>query len=892
MNFITFPAQATNLFPAANLTSGGQLVTEFNMRSREMVVTDPRIDYQVGPSFVHGTKDFEVSVLSDAGGALINGYTLSIAPGRAVINGHYVETLVPMTIDLVEANAALASQSRPILKGTLGIGIRTFYSTDETVAGSILVENEQDMLMGIQLVVLPLEEIITPSDSPTDQSRVTADVLLATFTYLNNKISAIKNLTSKMQYIPSERVRNLNEIVSSSYITKRGLNSKKLYAFAGKGTDPETGLDTWEDVTDSMIVWDVEPTRTQVPSPYREAQIVALPSGAYFVLPHKQVAGMSGDNGNAEYYAPKIIEIPSADYTTSSTGMVNKEYTAQIKDIADKVSQFRTSLTGKQIYFMESRAMDDETLPPINDLWQCGDYILVRSDYFYLGDSDSESAPSTMYVVLPGQVLTTQFVSSGDGDTFNDVPVPASISGVELGYQNWYEASGKPEPETVDPEFYPEFFSPSDHVRGIPGTTGDWVDYFRIRYYRQDVPDHGYTDYFYAVKTAGPREWSGAVLVTGSISLATEEIIGGFLNTSDDAIDYGYVRLDETGHLRLVDYNLLRSGTLAYQLGQDITLPSTDDLAEIQNNLNEYVNERVAFPSTMSHGALSPMIHVYIDIPESEEAAELEISGIDSRFNTAVCLHIQGNAGSNVAINISDCEKIMIDPDISGTPVINIFRCNLFYDSTVFEYIKNCERDPSIYGDFNGFRDLTIWYEKIDNEHPDLQVNGMTVSEINSAVIAADINYWREDGTAANDNDYLIALKSITFSGEGDIIGLEVLAANNSTDNIAQGEKIIVGEFVLPQGSSLVYPVACLTRKLKVTGNFTTAYYSDENWYVTNNSFSLETGVYTTEANPGTLLGTVAFHSTTTLIPSTIPQTSISVWEPDEYQIFRGGSIS
>jgi len=119
-----------------------------------------------------------------------------------------------------------------------------------------------------------------------------------------------------------------------------------------------------------------------------------------------------------------------------------------------------------------------------------------------------------------------------------------------------------------------------------------------------------------------------------------------------------------------------------------------------------------------------------------------------------------------------------------------------------------------------------------------------------------------------------------------------VLVANNSTDNIVQGDKIVVSDFVLPQGSNLIYPIACLTRKLKVSGEFTSAYYSDENWYVTNNSFSILTGVYNPYSVDDSMKGTAAFHSVTTLVPSTISQTSIDAWEPDSYHIFAGGAIS
>ena len=54
MNFTSFPVNTTNIFPCANTTKGGQLMTEFNLRSRESVGVDESIQYMSGLSYVHG----------------------------------------------------------------------------------------------------------------------------------------------------------------------------------------------------------------------------------------------------------------------------------------------------------------------------------------------------------------------------------------------------------------------------------------------------------------------------------------------------------------------------------------------------------------------------------------------------------------------------------------------------------------------------------------------------------------------------------------------------------------------------------------------------------------------------------------------------------------------
>lgn len=881
MNFITFPVGTTNLFPAANSVSGSQLLSEWNLRSREMVSTDSTITYQVGSSFTHSLDDYEVSIYTDEAGRLINSYTIKIAPGRAIINGHYVENLAPMIVDLVEANAKLKEQAREPLRGPLTVGLRAFYATEATVAGSLLVENEDEYFLGIQTVILPSSEFITPIDSPDDPSKVTADLKLATFNYVNNNITSIKNSEDKLKFLSANRISQFDSVISSQYISKKGLNPKKLYAFAGKGKNPETGLDTWEDVTDSMIVWDDNPVRTMIKPSYKEATFVASGDSNYFILPHKQVEGMTDDTGETEYYASKILELPVADYSASTPGIVNKSYTQQVKRLSDKIEEFRTTLTGKQIYYLETK--DDETvLPSINPAWNVGDYVLVGEDNSGDVANDGVRAPATMYVILPGIVESIIFSTRVD----NDDNVPSSLTGVELGLLEWSEAKRQSEPDTTDPEYYPEFFTEEDAPRGTPS-----VDYFRLRYLREDK---SFSNYYYAVATAGKREWSDYIWITGQIPLAGESVIGGFLNASEELTDYGYVTRDSTGHLRLIDYGLLRSGTLAYQLAEDLTLPSGVETSEIQTYLAEYVNQRVAFPNQAQLDSGSPnVIHIRISLTEAaeEEEAEINIADIDSRFNTAVCLHISGTATRTTTINIYDCQKLRIDPVIEGTPIINIYRTNLYYDAQVINYIRTCERTVSTDDTFTGLENVTFWYQKYEDDDPNLVVDHMTISELDAPVIPNETDYWQELGTAANDNHYLSALKSITFADNGDIVGCGLLVANNSTDNVDPGDKIVVGDFTLPQGSGLIYPKSSLTRPLKVTGTFVSAYCSDGMWYVTNTSFSALTNVNDPYDQSPVATGNIAYHSTTTMIESDLAQTSIPVWESDSYHLFYGGSI-
>ena len=880
MNFITFPVGSTNIFPAANSTAGSQLLSEWNLRSRETIATDSSIDYMTGFSYVHSSKDFEISLKTDLAGNIVSYSTIEIAPGRALINGHFVETLAPMTIDLLEANAKLKSQSRNPLKGSLVIGIRAYYATEATLAGTLLVENQDNMYLGVQMIILPPEEFILPIDSPDDPSKITAHLKLGTFNFTNNKITSIVNNEDKVRYIPANRLMSIDDIISGSYISKVGLNSKKLYSFAGKGTDPSTGLDTWEDVTDSTLIWDANPARTSTPPPYSESTFLASESNVYLVGVHKQVYGMTDDEGNPEYYAPRLLPLPTADYSTNTPGVVNSAYTKQIKNLADKVEQFRTTLHGKQIMFMEVKT-DQDTLPAINQAaWSVGDYVLVGLDYTAADETDVVRAPSTMYVVIPGLVTEIAY----DSTVENSDAIPPQLTGTELGFLDWYQANRQTEPDTQDPSNYPPFYDDTDGIRGLPN-----VDYFRCKY---TYTDGTFKNFYYRVSATSKWAWSTAVYISGEVPLATETEIGGFLNVDTTATDYGYVYRDEAGRLRLLDYDLLRSGTLAYQISSDLVIPSGISAVEVQNYLDEYVNQRIAFPNAAKLNAGSPnTIDIYMTLPEEAENNIINIYNVDSRFDTAVCIHISGSATTTTTINLVDCQKIRIASDIQGSPIVNVIRCGLYYDPVVFNYIRTCTRSQASTDKFTGLADITLWYDMYDAEDPNLLVDGMTVSELDGTIVTTEMNYWSPVNAEANDNEYVSALKSITFAGNGDIVGCGLLVSNQSTDNVVPGEKIIVGTFSLPQGSGLVYPTACLTKQLKVTGTFTSAYLSNGDWYVADTSFSALTQVYDPYSQAIEAVGNIAYHTKTTLVPSAITQTSIAAWEPDTFHLFYGGSI-
>lgn len=529
-------------------------------------------------------------------------------------------------------------------------------------------------------------------------------------------------------------------------------------------------------------------------------------------------------------------------------------------------------------------------------------YILVGKDCsLNVGAVDpNQSAPSTMYVILPG-FLTEVTDISGEGITENN------FDGVELAraYYTFDDADRiedeDPEPEKSNKHWVLKDGDENPIYRGCEGD-----DYFTliyehiIRSYDADgvedkEPKTEITTYYYGVThTDGSRSYSGAIMITPQIPFATESIVGGFLNVPENTRDADYVYLDETGHLRLLDYALLRSGTLAYQLGEDYATPAGLDIAAIQSYLDEYVNQRIAFPNANQiQNAENPnIIDITIDITQSDADIEdqiLNIYDIDSRFNTAVRINILGSANSSVTINVSDCARVIINPIIEGTPVINLYRSNLYYNATVLNTL-------------NTIADMGLWYEKLHNSDPDITVEGMTVrlvknpSDFNSDYSIAAAEFWSEDNV--NDFHFKVALQSISFSSTGYLTGCTVLVANDTTANIVSTGRFVIHwkDFKLPQGT-LTYPEKRFRCAIKVTGQFIHSYKNNDStnpsYCIQNTSFSLKTQYYEEDLEyltDGFHTGEGAFLVDAFLVKDADAE-DIDVWTKGEYHVFSGKII-
>jgi len=935
MHFITFPVASTNIFPLVNSTHGGQLVTEYNLKAREMVATNPDVKYPIGPSFLHSSDDFKVKLLENSdvppysntktynkgdycsynndtyvcivkittpesfnpnhwAKTVISNSILQIDPGRAVINGHYVESLAPMMIDLNAVNAELRQQQQDPLYGNLSIGIKTYFSTENTMSGSMLVENTDNMYVGVQLVIERSSAFTTPNDVPdaSQEGIATADLKLADFVYINGVVasSSIALNPDATKYIPAQRIVDFN--LDDRYASFDDLVDKLFYTCSGSSG--------WCDSTGSIMIWDSHSEdswgTTPPPAGLDEAKFIQDDNGeVHFVIPHKQPdAEIYNDQGQRMYYAPKDIKLPSANYATNSAGVVTSEYTQYIKNLANTVNTYKAFTNGKQIAYWETLSADSKgnlnhDFPSDLSSYNVGDYILVREDFTTSNNADLGAAPSTMYFAIPGGVTSIAWNGTNKPSGFR-LAEPVVL----------WEGEGATQPTSSSPnaEELKEMF-------GYDTYSGVNNDYFEIQFH--DRNDEHTTSYYYKVTGTSPKLWSAPVLLNGGIPLATNVQVGGFYNiTSDSAYtDAGYVYLDESGHLRLMDYGLLRTGALAYQLGADVTVPAKMTRDYVQNYLDEYVNARVAFKVVDTSADLSTnstMVNVTIPLPEE---GVLNIYNIDSRFNTGVYLHFTTDDTSknysNVVINILDCQKVRIDSSITtwtSGPVINIFRSCLYYDVPVINYIKTCDVSvPSVretlfpdYVGYTGFDNLSLWYAKFKSNDPDLTVNGMEVMLPEADLTPQEISFWST--TVPGDNHYFYALRSVSLSTSGIIIGFSLYVSNGSTrQTLEPGHTIIGGSFVLPQGASLNYPQTCITHPLKVTGTFTTAYQDSTHtkWITTDTSFTALTGTY--DSDLGMQKGSIAFNSNTYMVDTTYTNVAtIDGWDVGTYHIFYGGT--
>lgn len=405
MDFIKFSSATCTVFPIANSKSGGQLVNEQNLRARESVSTDPNITYTSHVSYTHSMRDFAISMGQ-------NQNSISISGGRCVLNGHYFESVAPIEVDILGKG----------LHGKLKVGLRAYYSTDATLSGSLLPEDNNYMFTGIRVVILPESDFILPSDSPDDEMAVTAHLYLGSFVY-NDRILAdtITQNENKVGSLPADRVVGLGKALEGKYLTSNAIYPSGIFTMEGRGSKDGSLISkpTWSNSTNSLMLWDNNTEVTTTKPSLQSAQFNTYPNGnrVYTLLqiPHKQIDGYyeavpngSGTTYRRLYFPTKNLTLPLADFDRGTAGTVDRNYTNKIKDLAKKFDTIYLLPNGKQRAFIEeitSVEGRDNQLPQINGNWNYGDYVIVRNDLSLELTNEPISTVTTMYVVLGPYVI-------------------------------------------------------------------------------------------------------------------------------------------------------------------------------------------------------------------------------------------------------------------------------------------------------------------------------------------------------------------------------------------------------------------------------------------------------------------------------------------------------
>ena len=848
MQFSLFNARTVNIFPASNTTNGGQLVTEFNLRALHSVDTNEDIEYVIGHSFTHNVHDFDISYDKTKGNAVF-----TIAPGRAIINGHYFETFAPIDVNIAEGNSFEVSHGGYAVDGELIVGLKMMYATNTTLIGEM---DKDGNYIGVQVVVLPPRQFICPGDIPAslkDESVVTAHIRLGSIVYDERGIvgkSIIQN-TEKTRYFDFSRIINAEKDLDGSYFSKKGLNPNRLYTVATKVYQDKDGVDRASaefcDSVDSLMIWDSSClTFSQVAGRKNYYDIMKYRAGQYpqatflvtedgtgvdLHIPHKPVDSSKGSHNSDSDFVPMSLPLPAADFVSGSPGIVTKQYTKKVRNVLNQIYTLQTLHAGNGIQRMFIEELQDrEDLPSISDLKaNDGDYIIVRIDTTIDADGDNAgySWPSTMYIALPGVVNKIEYVTG-------------SVSGKCLDTKDLGDKD-----VSSDPNIYNTYFDLQNY-RGDAANN----DYFTVLGKNSSGQKISAR---YKVTSTGKREWSNPVFITGQLELAYYDKVGGFLDVpSDDThyMDGGYVGLDGDGHLKLLDYDLLRSGLLAYQLGSDKEYTGLD-IQSLQDALDKDVNDRIAFPNFTSSVSGCNIINLTLELPDIGDESDtqvVEVRGIDSRFNTALYVHILGEAGPNVVIRFIDCEKLIIDSNMSNEFKIELYRCNLYYDSHVINRMSI-------------IKNLSLWYEQFSDDDANLLVDGMTVREVKAAIPVEDVDYWSKD--IDNDNHYQYALYSLTFDTDGYVVGVGLYMRDCSTrNNIPEGKHIIVSDIVLPHGERLSYPPSRFNRSITISGHFPSCYIptkmSQFKVYCANIMFSIDLNEYDENVSKSKISGTIS----------------------------------
>lgn len=630
------------------------------------------------------------------------------------------------------------------------------------------------------------------------------------------------------------------------------------------------------------------------------------------------------------YVGTASSSISSASSIVSGTSSTLISVKTSLDTITSKLSNILANVHSIEDTFQETinilvqKELDKQSVFTTLS-WNPGDYVLVGRDHFMSPGSNGEY-PSTMYMVQLGNILAIKYVNklirymdptsetyATEKERFLHTVVQPLSGGVELSR---LEFTSDTSDSSEDPDFPDQpdigvFIENGIDYTTMKGTPD--IDYFVVyTIWKQSSTLEQWTAYYYtpSLVDMNYQYTIPPVLVTGGVPFATSTEVGGFLAVSDinEATGKGYVTIDEDGHLRVVDFNLLLLGIQAQQLGQDISIGSGMDSAAINESLEQYVNDRICYPNANQIKAVEEwnqenptdikdahVINLYLELPETTDAETILIHDIGSRANSYLYVHITGSATSSLTVAFSNCDKLRVDSTIQGEPNLVFSDCNLYYDSNVLS------RAHSASGNGTGIYNLTLWYEQDiyadgtpKNGSPNLQVDGMTVTLVDDITSAVNVDLW--DAQNPNDNHYAYGLRGLTFAGDGTITGMSLLVADRSTTNIDLGTALFRSAFTIPQGQGLSYPENKLRHQLKVTGSFVTCYWSTVHgkFVVKETEFSALSQYYSgqNQLQPGSI-GFMTKSSLQSHITGVADNTdTIDCWDLNQMNIFFGGAIN
>ena len=626
--------------------------------------------------------------------------------------------------------------------------------------------------------------------------------------YLNKISSNSYEVTSykgeKLQYIDPSRIKPSSSEEGGSSSDPASISGDGYYVYQGDQKN-------WHRVNRCLGIWgeDSDPSTEKPELQMPKAAFINNKKSVKLVVPLDPLDNASGQDN--KYYNPAVLPLPVADFEKKTSGVVTQSYSDKIQTFFDKVNNLydgaRSHLDpDKFLQFVES--LTDRTELPIPSHPRVGDWVIVQSDQTVADLSDAQY-PSTIYVFTYGKVATIEQVSQ----------IPSN-DGVCLSV---YESSSAP---PTDLSQVVETMQCSSY-NGHPD-----ADYFIWRVIHTDGSPN--EDTIYKVKTtvttaAYPTDANGnistPIILTGQIQLAQEDIVGGFYDVSDEATDQGYVHLDSDGRLRLIDYDLLRSGVLAYQLGEDYETPAGVTLEELQNYLDNYVNDRVAFPNAnqrMNKTNHPEVIDITINLPSSIDQTEgdvLLIRNVDSRFGSSINLNFVGNPTSNIYIQIDNCQKVRIADTMSSDSTVKVSVSNscLYYDANILNTLYY--DDSSTFGN-------RLWYERFNTPQntsgatdPNLIVDGLKVIDASGQITSSRIVGSAINTSSQDDAHFNLALSSITFDDCFNIVGVGMCINISST--FAGGlQELHCGRFEVPESEDLKIPSSRVTNYIELVTYF------------------------------------------------------------------------